>query len=104
MSSGLDTATRRRLRKAFGPEALKVIEAHEQGLRAHAETLLWHDAALQRNRSNLDTAFKNIAPLDVEVQRHKAELVAFGDVGGRVAGILFARGFCGRLRWLLRGK
>lgn len=95
MSSGLDTATRRQIRKAFGPDALKVLEAHEQGLRAHAATLAYHDDEI-----------KAIRALHASYYEHLAErLPEYADGAALRCPLIepLRRGFFGRLRWLLRG-
>lgn len=86
MASALDTPTRRQLRKAFGGSVLDIIDAHEQGLRMHAETLRDHEERLERGRKNLGVAFENIGDV-------RAALKDFTQMG-----------FWRRLRWLMRGK
>jgi hypothetical protein len=106
MSSGLDTATRRQIRKAFGGTAMQVIEAHEAGLSGHAMTLASHEQTLQSYAlalRELDATVGKLASYEQTLQRHDTELKAFGNVGSHVTDVLFARGFFGRLRWLLRG-
>jgi hypothetical protein len=119
MSSGLDTATRRQVRKAFGGTAMEVIEAHEQGLRAHAQTLQQQAAAIECGRINLDAlATRFLQALNVEREMRADEdtqlrdrhdytcgqmVTALGAIG-RVTALTERSTFWQRLRWLLRGK
>jgi hypothetical protein len=101
MSSGLDTVTRRQIRKAFGADALKVIEAHESALRAHAqglERLDKNDGALAYRIDDARTHVLKLADeqrayVDALDKRAKDRLYAFT-----------GRTFWQRLRWLVRGK
>lgn len=83
MSSGLDTVTRRQIRKAFGAEALDVLNAHEQGLLAHAQAIRTLEADRDRLRAQLE--------------RERAERTAATEP-------LRRQTWRGRLRWLLRGQ
>lgn len=90
MSATAVKATRRDIRRAFGPDAVQMLEAHESGLRGHAQ-------GLQRCANAIGACEK-------ELQRLAAESKAAGDVGGRMADVVFRQSFWGRLRWLLAGR
>lgn len=101
MSSGLDTATRRKVRKAFGAEALDIIAAHEQGLVGHAQSIKLLEKRVGDERKERITVcgalqtFANSAHARLDTAD---ELRLLHVEGWR------RRGLFGRLRWLLRGK
>lgn len=87
MSSGLDTVTRRQIRKAMGPSCLTVMEAHEQGLLGHSHSIEMLEETLRNQSRWISSVEEQQRDLRVDA------IVQFRD-----------RGFLGRLSWLLRGK
>lgn len=93
MSSQAARASRREIRKAFGPQAL--------------HTLVDHEDALKNHRLNLDVHETRLVAVEKRSDADRAQLARIDGIAGATFGSLAefcGRSFWGRVRWFLTGK